>query len=76
MNTRIPPEKEVLVPGSQTLETGEAHARPQRRDLIVHEARVHAVKVLRARKSDNGQGGEGEFSEETPSVNPGEIGEI
>lgn len=68
VNTRVSPEQEVLLPRSQALETGEAHARPQGRDLIVHEARVHAVEVLQKGNSDHGQEGEGRVQQGLTSV--------
>lgn len=43
----IHPEQHVLVPRGQALQAREAHAVPERRDLIVHEAGVHTVEVLK-----------------------------
>lgn len=40
------PEEKVLVPRCKTFEAGETHARPKRRHLVVHEACVHAIKIL------------------------------
>ena len=50
----IAPEQQILIPRRQALEAGETHARPQHRNLIVHEARVHAVKVLSETERDPG----------------------
>lgn len=49
----IHPEQHVLVPRGQALQAREAHAVPERGDLIVHEAGVHTVEVLKWGTGEN-----------------------